>query len=284
MAARSSNFANQSLRPKTPASPRWLLPLASICKSLPFDSLSYSPAADFAPTRACEMASYAGLAWVDGANVANRCECSEPHREAIPIFGRFFKRFVDLLLASMAFLLLWPVMLAIAIAVRLESPRGPVIYPSLRVGKRSVPFACYKFRTMIPGANGLQGKLRHLNQRHGPFFKIANDPRVTRLGRFLRKYSLDELPQLWNVLKGDMSLVGPRPHPVEDVAQYRPGHEQRLEVTPGITGLWQITARQDPSFETCMLLDVGYIRQWSLLLDCKILLRTIPAVLAGEGQ
>ena len=137
---------------------------------------------------------------------------------------------------------------------------------------------------MVPGADELRQKLNHLNQRRGPFFKIANDPRVTRLGRFLRKFSLDELPQLWNVLKGDMSLVGPRPHPLEDVAQYAPGHEQRLEVTPGITGLWQVTARRNPSFEICMLLDVDYMRNWSLCLDCKILLRTIPVVFAGEGQ
>ena len=226
------------------------------------------------------LATYASPASCDHANAASGWELQE---EPIPFLGRFFKRFLDLLLASIALVLLWPLMLVIAIAVSLESPRGPVIFASLRVGKRGVLFSCYKFRTMIPGANGLRRKLRHLNQRRGPFFKIADDPRVTRLGRFLRKYSLDELPQLWNVLKGDMSLVGPRPHPVEDVAQYGPGHEQRLEVTPGITGLWQITARQDPSFETCMLLDVGYIRRWSLLLDFKILLRTIPAVLAGEG-
>src|SRR5256884_899197 len=150
--------------------------------------------------------------------------------------------------------------------------------------KRGAPFVCYKFRTMIPGANRLRQKLFHLNQRRGPFFKMADDPRVTRLGRFLRKCSLDELPQLWNVLKGDMSLVGPRPHPLEDVAWYKPGHEERLEVTPGITGLWQVTARRNPSFETCMLLDVGSIRNWSLLLDCEILLRTILVVLAREGQ
>jgi len=179
--------------------------------------------------------------------------------------------------------MLWPLMLVIAIAVKLESP-GPAIYAGLRVGKRGVPFICYKFRTMVPEANRLRNHLRHLNQRRGPFFKIANDPRVTPLGRFLRKYSLDELPQFWNVLKGEMSLVGPRPHPLEDVAQYNSEHEQRLKVIPGMTGLWQVTARENPSFETCMKLDVGYIRNWSLLLDCKILLRTIPAVLAGEGR
>jgi len=203
--------------------------------------------------------------------------------EAIPALGRLVKRILDLVMSSVALLLLWPLMLVTAIAVRLES-RGPAIYASIRVGKRGIPFICYKFRTMVPGANQLRQVLHHLNQRRGPFFKIANDPRVTPLGRFLRKYSLDELPQFWNVLKGDMSLVGPRPHPLEDVEQYRAGHERRLEVMPGMTGLWQVTARENPSFETCVQLDVGYIRHWSLLLDCKILLRTIPAVLAGQGQ
>lgn len=207
----------------------------------------------------------------------------ERQYEAIPTLGRLAKRVVDLVLSTAALFLLWPLMLLIAIAVKLESG-GPAIYASLRVGKRGIPFICYKFRTMVPEANQLRKVLHHLNQRRGPFFKIANDPRVTRLGRFLRKYSLDELPQFWNVLKGDMSLVGPRPHPLEDVEQYCAGHEQRLEVTPGMTGLWQVTARENPSFETCVQLDVGYIRHWSLLLDCKILLRTIPAVLAGQGQ
>ena len=208
---------------------------------------------------------------------------SKLQHEAIPTLGRLAKRVLDLALSAAALLVLGPVMLVIAIAVKLES-RGPAIYSSLRVGKRGIPFVCYKFRTMVPGANQLRKVLHHLNERRGPFFKIANDPRVTPLGRFLRKYSLDELPQFWNVLKGDMSLVGPRPHPLEDVEQYCAGHEQRLEVKPGLTGLWQVTARANPSFETCMLLDVGYIRHWSLLLDCKILLRTIPAVLAGQGQ
>ena len=215
----------------------------------------------------------------DSARAGVRCA---PRQEAIP-FCRLAKRVLDLFVSSVTLLLLWPLMLLIAIAVRLDS-QGPVIYPSWRVGKNGIPFPCYKFRTMVPGADGLRQELIHLNQRRGPFFKIANDPRVTRLGPFLRKYSLDELPQLWNVLKGDMSLVGPRPHPLEDVKQYGSGHEQRLEVKPGITGLWQVTARQDPSFETCMKLDLEYMKRWSLALDCKILVRTVPAVLAGEGQ
>ncbi len=163
----------------------------------------------------------------------------------------FAKRILDYLVASITILLLWPLMLVIAVAVKLES-RGPVIYRSLRVGKIGAPLACYKFRTMIPGASLLRQRLLHLSERRGPFFKMANDPRVTRLGRFLRKYSLDELPQLWNVLKGDMSLVGPRPHPLDDVALYRPEHHSRLEVKPGLTGLWQVTARANPSFATCL--------------------------------
>jgi lipopolysaccharide/colanic/teichoic acid biosynthesis glycosyltransferase len=203
--------------------------------------------------------------------------------EPIPRLGLFVKRIMDLMLASIVIVFLWPVMLVIAFAVRLES-RGPVIYASLRVGKRGRIFNCYKFRTMVAGADAVKDGLRHLNQRRGPFFKIADDPRVTPLGRFLRRYSLDELPQLWNVLKGDMSLVGPRPHPLDDSDRYSPEHHRRLEVKPGITGLWQVTARTNPSFDACMLMDLGYMRNWSLLLDCEILMRTIPVVLAGEGQ
>jgi lipopolysaccharide/colanic/teichoic acid biosynthesis glycosyltransferase len=193
------------------------------------------------------------------------------------------KRILDLFVASLALLFLLPLMLVIAIAVKLES-HGPVIYRSRRTGKFSCEFDCYKFRTMVTGSDGMKENLRRLNQRRGPFFKIADDPRVTRFGRFLRKYSLDELPQLWNVLKGDMSLVGPRPHPVEDCAQYSSEHCRRLGVKPGVTGLWQVMARANPSFEICMMLDLAYIKKWSLLLDCRILLKTIPAVLAGEGQ
>jgi lipopolysaccharide/colanic/teichoic acid biosynthesis glycosyltransferase len=190
---------------------------------------------------------------------------------------------MDLLLSSIALFLLWPLLLAIALAVKLESS-GPVIYASLRAGKKGQKFVCYKFRTMVNGADGLKDSLRHFNERRDPFFKIADDPRVTRLGHFLRKYSLDELPQFWNVLKGDMSLVGPRPHPVDDYARYRSEDHRRLEVKPGITGLWQVIARTNPSFETCMELDLEYMQHWSLFLDFKLLVRTIPAVLAGEGS
>ena len=206
-----------------------------------------------------------------------------PRERAIHISGSFVKRIIDVALSGIALLFLWPLLLVIAVAVKLES-RGPAIYRSLRAGKKGQKFACYKFRTMVDGADELKDALRRFNERRDPFFKIADDPRVTRLGRFLRKYSLDELPQFWNVLKGDMSLVGPRPHPVDDCARYRPADHRRLEVKPGITGLWPVIARTDPSFETCMKLDLEYMKRWSLSLDCKILVRTVPAVLAGEGS
>jgi len=197
--------------------------------------------------------------------------------------GAFLKRVMDVFVSSLALLFLWPLMFAIGIAIKLGS-RGPAIYRSLRLGKCGREFDCYKFRTMIVGSDEWKENLRRLNQRRGPFFKIADDPRVTRFGRFLRKYSLDELPQFWNVLTGDMSLVGPRPHPVEDCAQYTSADCRRLDVKPGITGLWQVVARSNPSFEICMMLDLAYIKKWSVLGDCRIMLRTIPAVLAGDGQ
>lgn len=136
---------------------------------------------------------------------------------------------------------------------------------------------------MVTGTEGMKAKLRSCNERNGPFFKMAQDPRITRVGRILRRYSLDELPQLWNVLKGEMSLVGPRPHPVDDVERYRLEDFQRLEVTPGLTGLWQITARHDPSFARNMALDREYIGRWSLGMDFRILCRTITSVLRGQG-
>ena len=206
-----------------------------------------------------------------------------PRAGPIPTAGLFAKRIMDLLLAAIALFLLWPLLLAIALAVKLESP-GPVVYASLRAGKKGQKFVCYKFRTMVDGADRLKDFLRCFNERQDPFFKIDDDPRVAPFGHFLRKYSLDELPQFWNVLKGDMSLVGPRPHPVDDYARYRPEDHRRLNVKPGVTGLWQVIARTDPSFENCVTLDLEYMKHWSLLLDLKILMRTVPAVLAGEGQ
>lgn len=205
------------------------------------------------------------------------------HEERVPVAGLLLKRVVDVLGAAGALILLAPMMAVIGIAIRVDSP-GPVLYAALRAGRKGRPFRCYKFRTMVLNADNLKNALRTQNQRQGPFFKIRDDPRVTRIGRFLRRFSLDELPQLLNVLKGEMSLVGPRPHPLDDVRSYRIEHLPRLDVTPGMTGLWQVTSRRDPSFQTGMKLDIEYIHRWSLAMDFRILLKTAGAVLRGSGQ
>jgi len=197
-------------------------------------------------------------------------------------WGLALKRVVDTVLAFGGLVCLLPLLLAIAVFIKIDS-KGTVLYRSIRIGKRGQSFTCCKFRTMVPEADSLKKKLRVINERHGAFFKIPHDPRVTRIGRFLRRYSLDELPQLWNVLLGDMSLVGPRPHPPDDVALYGVEHMQRLNFVPGMTGLWQVTARGDPSFENCVALDLEYIRKWTLWLDLRILLRTAGVVLQGSG-
>jgi len=200
-----------------------------------------------------------------------------------PAAALFLKRSTDVLLSAAALAGLSPLLLLVAAAVRLSSP-GPVIYASERVGRRGRIFRCYKFRTMVANAEALKASLQHLNQRDKVLFKIANDPRVTRIGRFLRKYSLDELPQLWNVLKGDMSLVGPRPPLASEVKQYQCEHLRRLDALPGITGLWQVEARSNPSFARYVSLDVDYVEHWNPWLDARILLKTIAVVLAGTGQ
>ena len=205
------------------------------------------------------------------------------HAEPSPAAGLALKRVVDVMGAGLALTLLSPSLAVIAGLIKLGSP-GPILYCAQRAGRKGRLFCCYKFRTMVSNADALKERLRRNNQRSGPFFKIADDPRITRLGRFLRHYSLDELPQLWNVLKGDMSLVGPRPHPLDDVAAYEIEHLARLDVTPGITGLWQVTARRDPSFQRGMELDREYIRTWSLASDMRILARTVLAVVRGSGD
>jgi exopolysaccharide biosynthesis polyprenyl glycosylphosphotransferase len=205
------------------------------------------------------------------------------HAERLPALGLLLKRMVDVLGAGAALVTLSPLLGVIAALIRLDSA-GPAFYCAQRAGRKGRVFRCYKFRTMTSNADAWKVSLRRNNERTGPFFKIAGDPRITRLGHYLRRYSLDELPQLWNVVKGDMSLVGPRPHPLDDVAAYEIGHLARLDVTPGITGLWQVTARRDPSFHRGMELDREYIRTWSLGLDARILLLTFLAVVQGSGE
>jgi exopolysaccharide biosynthesis polyprenyl glycosylphosphotransferase len=202
--------------------------------------------------------------------------------QQFPEYALALKRAVDVLLSAGGLIALSPLLLLIAILVKLESP-GPVLYRAVRIGRGAAGFQCYKFRTMVRHAEGMKNELRSRNQRVGAFFKIQDDPRITRLGRFLRRYSLDELPQLWNVLVGDMSLVGPRPHPADDVENYSVEDLRRLDFVPGITGLWQITARRDPSFNRCVELDIEYITHWNVMLDLKILCRTVAAVVQGSG-
>ena len=204
--------------------------------------------------------------------------CEEP----IPAIGLLLKRAVDVLLSTVGLMLSGPLLACIAVAIKVDS-QGPVLYRATRLGRKGRRFACYKFRTMVADADKVKAGLRQFNERRGATFKIANDPRVTCVGRVLRRYSLDELPQLWNVLRGEMSLVGPRPHPLDDFERYALEDLQRLEVTPGMTGLWQVTARTDPSFERSMRLDRQYITCWSLRMDFWILCKTLGAVVKGEG-
>jgi exopolysaccharide biosynthesis polyprenyl glycosylphosphotransferase len=192
------------------------------------------------------------------------------------------KRTLDVLVSLVVLALVTPILLLLALIVKLDS-RGPVLYISRRVGKKGRDFSCYKLRTMVVDADHQQRHLSHLNEREGVLFKMVNDPRVTRTGRFMRKYSLDELPQLWNVLKGDMSLVGPRPPLATEVKQYQLEYLRRLEAAPGITGLWQVEARNHPSFDRYISLDLEYIENWSFGLDINILLRTVAVVFAGTG-
>jgi exopolysaccharide biosynthesis polyprenyl glycosylphosphotransferase len=196
--------------------------------------------------------------------------------------GLFFKRVIDLVGATIGLILLSPIFLIVALLIKLDS-RGPVFFWQDRVGQNRRRFPAYKFRTMVVGAEKMQAALEPLNEAQGPVFKIANDPRVTRVGYWLRKLSIDELPQLVNVLKGEMSLVGPRPLPVRDVDRIDVRwHRRRFSVKPGITCLWQVNSRE-PQFDDWVRSDMEYIDNWSLALDLKILAKTIPAVISGQG-
>jgi len=192
------------------------------------------------------------------------------------------KRTIDVIGALMGLILGAPLIGLIALAIWLDSP-GPIIFRQTRVGRGGRLFQMYKFRSMHEGAEEEQALLAAFNEANGPIFKIRNDPRLTRVGRFLRRTSLDELPQLINVLRGEMSLVGPRPPLPSEVEQYKEWHKRRLEAPPGMTGLWQVSGRSRLSFDEMVLLDIYYIENWSLWMDFKILARTVPKVLFGEG-
>jgi exopolysaccharide biosynthesis polyprenyl glycosylphosphotransferase len=225
---------------------------------------------------------YDGLVWNSSIEYIGQFPTIPLHCGHVPELGLLLKRVVDIVFSSLVLTVISPLLLAIAIAIKLDSS-GPVFYFSERIGKKGRVFRCVKFRTMIRDADKQRADMMHMNERDGVLFKISNDPRITKLGRFLRKYSLDELPQFFNVLRGDMSIVGPRQPIGSEVREYKLSHLRRLDVTPGITGLWQVQARQDPSFDNYISLDVTYIENWSVWLDIKIILRTIGVVLAGTG-
>jgi len=193
------------------------------------------------------------------------------------------KRLIDIVGSAILLLALAPLYIAVAFLIRLDSP-GPVFFAQERVGYNKRRFRILKFRTMSEGADQRQDSLEHLNEAEGPVFKIKNDPRITRVGRLLRRFSIDELPQLFNVFKGDMSLVGPRPLPVRDVQRIDlQWHKRRFSIKPGITCLWQVNGRSNIGFNDWVRMDLDYIDKWSLGLDFKILIMTIPAVFRGPG-
>ncbi|MBN2120515.1 MAG: sugar transferase [Candidatus Omnitrophica bacterium] len=192
------------------------------------------------------------------------------------------KRAVDIVISSLLCLLLSPIFIIVSVLIKFTSP-GPVFFEQERIGLYGRRFTLLKFRTMVNGAEAMKEKLREKNELDGPVFKIANDPRVTRLGKILRKLSLDELPQLINVLKGDMSLVGPRPAVPGEVNQYKPYQRRRFSIRPGITCIWQVNGRNHIAFDDWVKLDLHYIDNWSIGLDFKILFKTIPAALSGKG-
>lgn len=197
----------------------------------------------------------------------------------------FLRRTQDILLSGVALLVLWPVILIFAVAIWIESPGASPIFAQDRVGRDGKVFRFYKLRSMIPNAEAKLEKLLDKNEMEGPVFKIKEDPRITKIGRFIRKTSIDELPQLWNIIKGDMSIVGPRPPLPREVAQYDDYQMQRLYITPGLTCYWQIQPhRNDLSFDEWMELDIKYIQERSFLTDWKIIFGTVGAVLGMNGE
>lgn len=208
--------------------------------------------------------------------------CIEIVRTPLRGINWFMKRSADFIVSAIGIVMIAPLLLVIAAAIKLDS-KGPLLIKQKRIGKNGAPFHMLKFRSMVENAEALKAALADKNEAVGPVFKMKKDPRITRVGRFIRKYSLDELPQLFNVLAGQMSLVGPRPPLPSEVEQYTDYQWRRFDVRPGITGLWQVSGRSDLPFEEWVKLDIYYIERWSLSLEFKILLKTIPVVLKGEG-
>lgn len=214
-----------------------------------------------------------GLDWLDD-------HASRPL--GLPVYD-FVKRSIDLTLCSFALVLFLPLLAAIAVTITVSSPGASPLFSQARAGRGGRLFRVYKFRTMVPNAEELKASLQHLNELEAPDFKITNDPRVTRLGRFMRKTSLDELPQLFNVIAGHMSIVGPRPCSVS-VDDYCGWHSERLEIRPGLTGPWQVGARADVDFDDKSRLDIAYVRRRCLALDAEIIARTLRVLIKPSGR
>ncbi|WFB61626.1 sugar transferase [Paenibacillus sp. BR1-192] len=189
------------------------------------------------------------------------------------------KRTIDIICALVGLLVLAPFFLIVAILIKLEDPKGSIFFYQTRIGKNEKPFRMYKFRSMVSNAEELLEKLLDQNEIRGAMFKMKDDPRITRIGKFIRKTSFDELPQLWNVIRGEMSLVGPRPPLPREVAEYSNYDKLRLQVTPGCTGLWQVSGRNNLNFDEMLKLDLEYIEQRSLWLDIKVMLRTVKIMI-----
>ncbi|WP_231474351.1 sugar transferase [Enterococcus saccharolyticus] len=196
---------------------------------------------------------------------------------------RFIKRIIDILGSSIGLVILSPIFLVVAILMKKEEPNGPIFFSQTRVGKNETTFKMFKFRSMCVDAEEKLAELLEHNEVEGAMFKMKDDPRITKVGKFIRKTSIDELPQLWNVLKGDMSLVGPRPPLLREVAEYTEYDKQRLLVKPGCTGLWQVSGRNEVGFDEMVELDIEYIKYLSIINDIKIIIRTIKVMIKPNG-
>lgn len=215
------------------------------------------------------------LEWVENINPATALFRGNAYR--------IVKRILDLTLALLILPIVLPLIIISAAAIKIENLNGPIIYSQLRTGRGGNLFKMYKFRTMVPNADELKEKYAHLNELEWPDFKIKNDPRITKIGKVLRKTSMDELPQIFNILAGDMSIVGPRPTSFGP-ERYNIWHTERFDVLPGVTGLWQIAGRGEVDFDDKLRLDILYIKKRCLMLDILILIKTVPVILKGKGS
>ena len=202
--------------------------------------------------------------------------------ENISVFYEAAKRVMDIILSFIGLVLLSPILLLVSLFIKIDS-KGPIFFKQKRIGINGTEFEMFKFRSMVVNAEELKAKLEEKNEMSGPMFKIADDPRITKVGRFIRKTSIDELPQLWNVIKGDMSLVGPRPSLPNEVAQFEPWMRKRFEVKPGLTCFWQVGGRNNIDFEDWMKLDIKYVKERSLLLDAKLIFKTFFVLFGDEN-